>query len=46
MILLFFLPSSLFIEFVRFASNYFFVYQKDMNNAITFSVELHDGKDF
>ena len=32
--------------YLRFASNYFFVYQKEMNNAISFSVELHGSKDF
>ena len=35
-----------YLGFSTFVSNYFLVYQKEMNNAISFSVELYDVKDF
>ena len=45
MILLFFLPSSLFRVF-QVCFKLFFSFQKEMNNAISFFVELYDSKDF
>ena len=45
MILLFFLPSSLF-RVCQVCFELFFVYQKEMNDAISFSAELYESKDF